>query len=130
MTDIINHPAHYTGVTAEIECIDIARHLNFQLGNAFKYVWRAGKKGGRGKEIEDLKKALWYLEDSIQNGYNDLDQCDIIIGIAKKRNELRHDLDKKMRFGELAHAADRRKRIAQCDAMINRLNAALEASNG
>ena len=76
MTDIINHPAHSTGVTAEIECIDIARHLNFQLGNAFKYVWRAGKKGGRGKEIEDLKKALWYLEDSIQNGYNDLDQCD------------------------------------------------------
>ena len=76
MTDIINHPAHYTGVTAEIECIDIARHLNFQLGNAFKYIWRAGKKGGRGKEIEDLKKALWYLEDAIQNGYNDLDQCD------------------------------------------------------
>ena len=76
MTDIINHPAHYTGVTAEIECIDIARHLNFQLGNAFKYVWRAGKKGGRGKEIEDLKKALWYLEDSIQNGYNNLDLCD------------------------------------------------------
>lgn len=52
----------------------------------------------------------------------------IIIGIARKRNDLRHDLDKKMRFGELAHAADRRKRIAQCDAMINRLNAALEAS--
>ena len=76
MTDIINHPAHYTGVTAEIECIDIARHLNFQLGNAFKYVWRAGKKGGKGKEIEDLKKALWYLEDSIKNGYNNLDQCD------------------------------------------------------
>ena len=50
----------------------------------------------------------------------------IIIGIARKRNDLRHDLDKKMRFGELARAADRRKRIAQCDAMINRLNAALE----
>ena len=54
----------------------------------------------------------------------------IIIGIAKKRNELRHDLDKKMRFVELTHAADRRKRIAQCNAMINRLNAALEASHG
>ena len=54
----------------------------------------------------------------------------IIIGIARKRNDLRHALDKKRRFGELAHAADRRKRIAQCDAMINRLNAALEASNG
>ena len=76
MTDIINHPAHYTGITVEIECIDIARHLNFQLGNAFKYVWRAGKKGGKNKEIEDIKKALWYLDDSIQNGYNDLDLCD------------------------------------------------------
>ena len=52
----------------------------------------------------------------------------IILGIDRKRNALRHDLDKKMRFGEQAHAADRRKRIAQCDAMINRLNAALEAS--
>ena len=78
MTDIINHPAHYTGVTAGIECIDIARHLNFQLGNALKYVWRAGKKGGSDMELEDLKKALWYLQDSIQNGYNDFDKCDHI----------------------------------------------------
>ncbi len=53
----------------------------------------------------------------------------IIVSIARKRGDLRHDLDKKMRFGELAHAADRRKRIAQCDAMINRLNAALERSH-
>ena len=78
MNDNINHPQHYTGVTAEIECIDIARHLNFQLGNALKYVWRAGKKGGSTMELEDLKKALWYLEDSIQNGYNDFDKCDHI----------------------------------------------------
>ncbi len=76
MNDNINHPKHYTGVTSEIECIDIARHLNFQLGNAFKYVWRAGKKGGSDMELEDLKKALWYLEDSIGHGYNDFDKCD------------------------------------------------------
>ena len=78
MNDNINHPAHYTGVTAEIECIDVARHLNFQLGNAFKYVWRAGKKGGRDMKLEDLKKALWYLQDSIGHGYNDFDKCDHI----------------------------------------------------
>ena len=78
MNDNINHPAHYTGVTAEIECIDIARHLNFQLGNALKYVWRAGKKGGSDMELEDLKKALWYLQDSIGHGYNDFDKCDHI----------------------------------------------------
>ena len=76
MNDNINHPAHYTGVTSEIECIDIARHLNFQLGNALKYVWRAGKKGGSAMELEDLKKALWYLQDSIGHGYNDFDKCD------------------------------------------------------
>ena len=76
--DIVNHPPHYTGVTAGIECIDIARHLNFQLGNAFKYVWRAGKKGGSAMELEDLKKALWYLQDSIGHGYNDFDKCDHI----------------------------------------------------
>lgn len=78
MADIINHPAHYTGITVEIECIDIARHLNFQLGNAFKYVWRAGKKGGRDKELEDYKKALWYLEDAIKNGQDGLSRCDTI----------------------------------------------------
>ena len=76
MNDNINHPAHYTGVTAGIECIDVARYLNFRLGNALKYVWRAGKKGGCALELEDLKKALWYLQDSIQNGYNDFDKCD------------------------------------------------------
>ena len=78
MNDNINYPAHYTGVTAEIECIDIARHLNSQLGNALKYVWRAGKKGGSAMELEDLKKALWYLQDSIGHGYNDFDKCDHI----------------------------------------------------
>ena len=56
MTDIINHPAHYTGVTAEIECIDIARHLNFQLGNAFKNIWRAGKKAAGERKSKTSKK--------------------------------------------------------------------------
>ena len=56
MTDTINHPAHYTGVTAEIECIDIARHLNFQLGNAFKYIWRAGKKAAGARRSRTSKK--------------------------------------------------------------------------
>lgn len=65
--DPINHPPHYAGYPVNVECIDITRHLNFQLGNAFKYVWRAGKKGGPEQEIEDLKKALWYLTDVVSN---------------------------------------------------------------
>lgn len=63
MEDRVNHPKHYAGVPAMIECIDITRHLPFALGNAVKYLWRAGKKGGPEQEIEDLEKAQWYLDD-------------------------------------------------------------------
>lgn len=60
--DPVNHPKHYSGVRAEIECIDITRHLPFDLGNAVKYVWRVGRKDPAAK-IEDIEKALWYLRD-------------------------------------------------------------------
>lgn len=66
-SDNVNHPVHYeAGYTAKIECIDIARHLNFCRGNAFKYVWRCGKKGNVDQAIEDLEKALWYLQDDFR----------------------------------------------------------------
>ena len=60
MPDIINHPAHYTG--GRIEIIDFIEDqgLGFHLGNVIKYVCRAGLKDPD-KEIEDLKKAEWYL---------------------------------------------------------------------
>lgn len=62
MNDLVNHPKHYEGYPVTVECIDITRHLSFRLGNAFKYVWRAGKKNPENL-VEDLNKALWYLED-------------------------------------------------------------------
>ena len=54
MEDNVNHPRHYTGIHATVECIDVTRHLPFALGNAVKYIWRAGKKrrfgaGDRGR---------------------------------------------------------------------------------
>lgn len=70
INDAVNHPRHYTEGFAPvtIECIDVTRHMPFTVGNAFKYVWRAGKKGGPEKTLEDLRKALWYIQDAIQNG--------------------------------------------------------------
>lgn len=67
--DAVNHPRHYTEGFAPvtIECIDITRHMPFTVGNAFKYVWRAGKKGGPEKTLEDLRKALWYIRDAVQH---------------------------------------------------------------
>lgn len=63
MEDNVNHPKHYQPKfkSKTIECIDIAGWLPFCLGNAFKYVWRAGEKGAKEKAKEDLQKALWYL---------------------------------------------------------------------
>lgn len=60
--DPVNHPAHYTRHPSGVECIDITRHMGFNLGNAMKYIWRADLKGSA---IEDLRKAVFYLEDEI-----------------------------------------------------------------
>lgn len=60
--DNINHPAHYKGRGLEsIQVID-AFDLGFNLGNAVKYILRAGKKGDKN---EDLRKAIWYLNYEI-----------------------------------------------------------------
>jgi len=69
MADNVNHPAHYAPKydTRPLECIDITRHMSFLLGNAFKYVWRAGDKGDNDKAVEDLNKAEFYLRDANRN---------------------------------------------------------------
>lgn len=63
----VDHPEHYQGKNG-IETIEIIRHYVCDIANALKYLMRAGKKQEMGmedaeKEIEDLKKALWYIED-------------------------------------------------------------------
>ena len=62
--DAVNHPLHYT--SGKIETIDFIEDqgLNFHRGNAVKYIVRAGKKDPD-KEIEDLKKAAWYINREI-----------------------------------------------------------------
>ena len=71
--DKVSHPSHYTWLKelCGIEVIDVARHLDFDTGNALKYLLRAGKKSEEGytdkeKEIEDLKKAVFYIQDKIK----------------------------------------------------------------
>lgn len=70
-TDNVNHPSHYNSHPSGIECIEIARHHNFNIGNTIKYLWRAGLKSEEGmedtdKQIEDLNKAIWYIQDEIK----------------------------------------------------------------
>lgn len=63
--DVINHPKHYTSDPSGIECIQITRWRNFNIGNAIKYLWRNGLKENN-SNIQDLKKAIWYINDEIK----------------------------------------------------------------
>lgn len=58
--DPVSHPTHYVSHPSGVECITITEHMSFCLGNATKYVWRAGLKSD--DPIQDLKKARWYLK--------------------------------------------------------------------
>ena len=62
MHDSVNHPAHYTGHPSGVECIDITQHMNFCLGNAVKYIWRADLKNDA---VQDLEKAVWYIKKTV-----------------------------------------------------------------
>lgn len=63
MSDPVRHPKHYTSHPSGVECLDIVRHMGFNLGNAIKYIWRADLKGAA---IQDLEKARFYIDDEIR----------------------------------------------------------------
>lgn len=70
--EAVQHPRHYQHPSG-VECIDIIRHYTCDIANAMKYLWRAGLKAEEGmtmreKEIEDCRKAVWYLEDYLLHG--------------------------------------------------------------
>jgi hypothetical protein len=68
MSEQVNHPQHYGGEDNQYEAIKVieAWDLDFHLGNTVKYISRAGKKDVD-KELQDLNKALWYLQRKIEN---------------------------------------------------------------
>jgi hypothetical protein len=68
MSTPVDHPPHYNKHPSGVECIDIIEHMDFCLGNAIKYIWRADLKG---KAIEDLEKARWYIDREIERRTRD-----------------------------------------------------------
>ena len=64
--DPVDRPAHYTSHPSGIECIQITEHMSFCIGNAVKYLFRAGKKDGHSKYIQDLRKSVWYINREIE----------------------------------------------------------------
>lgn len=62
--DNINHPSHYKQHASGIECITITEKMSFNIGNAFKYLYRCTSKGNT---VDDLKKAQWYINRELLN---------------------------------------------------------------
>ena len=63
-SDTVHHPKHYTSDDCGVEAIEITSLLPACISNAVKYVWRCGKKD---EDLQELKKALWYVNYSIDN---------------------------------------------------------------
>ena len=64
MAENVDHPKHYNDHPSGVECIDIVEHMPFNIGNAIKYLWRAGIKAT--PTLEDLEKARWYVDREIR----------------------------------------------------------------
>lgn len=63
--DPVQRPEHYNVHPAGIECIDVVEHMSFNIGNAIKYLWRQGLKGDEQTQVQDLEKAIWYINREI-----------------------------------------------------------------
>jgi Protein of unknwon function (DUF3310) len=66
LNDPVRHPDHYTWLPGQVEVIDITELFNFNVGNAIKYLMRAGRKGGPETATQDLSKAEWYVRREIE----------------------------------------------------------------
>lgn len=93
-TERVCHPQYYNSHPSGVECIEIIRHYICDIANAMKYMWRAGLKGEEGltkaeKEVEDCKKALWYLDDYLASR----DAFSFIIAPDDFRHPSRADCD-------------------------------------
>ena len=108
--DVVNHPSHYTD--GKIEVIDFIddKKLGFCLGNAVKYISRAGKKDPT-KEIEDLEKAIWYIEHHIKN----LQNKQQTLGKSK---EIADKVDKTDKILEVKPIRGMRAKISTIDDVI------------
>ena len=134
--DNVNHPKHYTSDPSGIECIDITRHRNFNVGNAIKYLWRAGLKEDKDrklidKQVEDLNKAVWYLVDEIHRLNRQVEEVlypamedyviDIVIGKGPSARSVRLDLPKFTLIGATTRAGMLSAPLRDRFGVVNRM---------
>ena len=99
MTDMVNNPPHYTKHPSGVECIEIAEHMNFNIGSAVKYLWRCDEKGSA---IENLQKAAWFIQREIERRHeeNPATYC-LRCGIPHPKDwECKRDKERTEKLGE------------------------------
>lgn len=89
----VDHPSHYTAHPSGVECIDITEHMNFNQGNAVKYIWRAGLKSK--DPTQDLRKAAFYINREIER--LEAEKAKAAAAAARKSNRLRFLKGRKLR---------------------------------
>lgn len=93
--DNIN-PAHYR--QQPYECIEFTENMNFNLGNAFKYIWQYRDKNG----IEDLKKARWYLQKQLDSApLFSLLNLEVYCGLCRKFGQCRFEDERYILLGNI-----------------------------
>ena len=119
MIDNVNHPSHYTSDKSGVECIEITRHRNFNIGNAIKYLWRAGLKGGGNstKEIEDLKKAIFYITREIENIEDDIADAEEELSTWTTSDYSKKLYDEILDSAKEAHPAGKGIRVEDCEVV-------------
>ena len=87
MSDPVNHPNHYNRHPTGVECIDIIRPFTYNRGTAIAYIWRAGRKPNC-DEIEDLKKAVFHLQDEIKSLEEETKKAKVALAIPPQSSHL------------------------------------------
>lgn len=104
--ETVNHPEHYNKHPSGVECITVVEHYGFNIGNAIKYLWRAGFKSPDPKE--DLKKSVWYVQRELERLGEKLAQATKVEALENELNRVRAENDR-LRGDDAAKAALIRK---------------------
>lgn len=122
--DMVRHPPHYKGHPSGLECIELTEYMGFCLGNAIKYIWRSGLKAP--SELEDWKKARWYVQRHITQPKGDSQVTPLTMAIVDRYRQHEPDPQKALVISYLVESELGSGLLQRALELIDRRIAALE----
>ena len=123
MSDVVNHPSHYESQRIVLEPIDLCECYDFCIGNALKYVIRAGKKDGNSFE-QDLAKARWYLNRAMRSpvssfGFRPVNGKRAVVEFAADAYSIRNEFVGALFLGAEQPGEIPARSVSRCIKLIN-----------